>query len=39
MKKKGNITPQKVNDCTTKDLNDREGDEIAIFELKIMMIK
>jgi hypothetical protein len=32
------MTPQKVNNHTTKDLKDSEGDKISISELKRMMI-
>jgi hypothetical protein len=38
MKKQGNMVSQKVNNHTTKDMNDSEGDEISKTELKIMII-
>jgi hypothetical protein len=34
MQRKGNVTPQKVNNHATKDLMDNKGDEISISELK-----
>jgi hypothetical protein len=38
IKRQGNMTPQKIDNHTTKDLNDSEGDEILSFKLKRIMI-
>jgi hypothetical protein len=39
MKSQENMTPQKVNNHTIKDLMESEGHETSILELKRMMIK
>jgi hypothetical protein len=39
MKIQGNMTPQKVNNHTTKDMNDSEVDDISNIELKRMMTR
>jgi hypothetical protein len=37
MKRQGNMTPQKLNNHTTKDLNGSKEDEISISRLKRMI--
>jgi hypothetical protein len=39
MKRQGNMTSQKVNNHTTKDLMDSKGDETPVSKLKRMMIR
>jgi hypothetical protein len=36
---KGTMIPQKVNNHTTKDITDSEGDTISISKFKRMMIR
>jgi hypothetical protein len=39
MQKQGDMTPPKVSNDKTKDLNESKGDEILNVELKRMMIR
>jgi hypothetical protein len=39
MKRRGNMTPQKVNSHTTKDQTDSKGDKTSISGLKRRMIR